>query len=258
MTSARQRGRRPRGSRDPWKAAFFAVAAVALAGGTIWALLGSSFFVVRGVVVLGVGSTSAHARAVHLSGERRVTAAQVRGRAGLALGSPLVSVNTGAVARKVEKIAQVRSARVTRSWPGTIVIVVNLRDPVLAVPERGGFDVVDVAGVVVGRTTAAPSEVPVLASASVRASRLRGDAAVRVAGTVVRELPAWLRRKVRSVRVPVTGSVTLTLTGGMTVVWGGSDRSAAKAAEMAVLLRTKARYYDVSDPAAAVTSDGSG
>jgi len=37
------------------------------------------------------------------------------------------------------------------------------------------------------------------------------------------------------------------------VLWGGAGQSARKAAELSVLLRTHARYYDVSDPGTAVT-----
>jgi hypothetical protein len=37
------------------------------------------------------------------------------------------------------------------------------------------------------------------------------------------------------------------------VSWGSPMHATAKAAELAVLLRTKAGYYDVSDPATAVT-----
>jgi len=48
-------------------------------------------------------------------------------------------------------------------------------------------------------------------------------------------------------------SVTLRLAGGTTVVWGGTGRAAQKSAELAMLLRKHARYYDVSDPTTAVT-----
>jgi len=47
--------------------------------------------------------------------------------------------------------------------------------------------------------------------------------------------------------------VTLSLRGGITVVWGGTDRSAAKAAELEILMRTNASSYNLSDPNTAVT-----
>jgi hypothetical protein len=37
------------------------------------------------------------------------------------------------------------------------------------------------------------------------------------------------------------------------VLWGGTDRAAAKAAELEILMRTNASSYDLSDPYTAVT-----
>jgi hypothetical protein len=61
---------------------------------------------------------------------------------------------------------------------------------------------------------------------------------------------------VRAVAAPSPAAVTLDLRGGITVAWGGTDRPTAKAAELAILMRTKATYYDLSDPGAAVTGQG--
>jgi hypothetical protein len=47
--------------------------------------------------------------------------------------------------------------------------------------------------------------------------------------------------------------VTLALRGGVTVLWGSAAKGSVKAAEVTVLLRTQARYLDVSDPVTAVT-----
>jgi len=65
------------------------------------------------------------------------------------------------------------------------------------------------------------------------------------------ELPAGLRRAVRSVTAPSPDQVTLHLAGGITVLWGGTDRAAAKARELTALMQTHLRYYDVSAPGSA-------
>ena len=49
-----------------------------------------------------------------------------------------------------------------------------------------------------------------------------------------------------SVTAPDPDQVTLRLAGGITVLWGGTDRAAAKAAELTVLMRAHMHYYDVS------------
>jgi len=71
---------------------------------------------------------------------------------------------------------------------------------------------------------------------------------------VVAELPRSLARSLRAVQAPSATGVTLTLRSGVTIVWGGTDRPAAKARELALLMRTHARHYDVSAPGTAVTS----
>jgi cell division protein FtsQ len=213
------------------------VAVVGLAAGVAWALLGSSFFVVR---------------SVRISGSATVPRATVLAAAGVRLGTPLIRVDPGAVARRVERITQVQSARVTKSWPDTVVIWIKRRTAVLAVAARGGFDRMDRYGVVLGWGAAPPPGLILLASPPGSAATLRGNEVVLLTGTVVGDLPAWLRRQVTAVRA-AGGIVTLLLRGGATVTWGGPARGAEKAAELAILLRTGARYYDVSDPVTAVT-----
>ena len=231
--------------RDRWKAAFFGLAAVALVAGVAWALLGSSFFVVRSVRTIGGGG---------------IPRSQVLKAAAITLGTPLIRVDTGAVARRVERITQVQVARVTRSWPDAVVIWTKRRTAVFAVPDGYGFDLMDPFGVVLG-SAARPAGLVVLRSPGGPPGALRGNPAVRAAGTVVQGLPAWLRHRVTAVRASGTAGVTLFLRGGVTVVWGGTGRAADKAREMAILLRSGASYYDVSDPATAVTGtagNGSG
>ncbi len=200
-----------------------------------WALLGPTVLVVRHVRVTGGGA--------------EVSAADVRGAADIRLGTPLARLNAAAAVRRVERIPAVLSARVSRSYPDTVVISVRPRVPALAVRTASGYDLVDAYGVTVSATTSPPLGIPLLTSPP---SVLRGNPAVRVAALVARELPAQLRAAVRSVSATASGA-TLRLTGGITVVWGGPARAAQKAAELSVLLGTHARYYDVSDPATAVT-----
>jgi cell division protein FtsQ len=82
---------------------------------------------------------------------------------------------------------------------------------------------------------------------------LRGDPDLAAAAAVLAGLPAWLRHDVGSVTAPGPDQVTLQLAGRITVLWGAPGRAAAKAEELAILMRTHARYYDVSAPGAALT-----
>ncbi|HEX8005557.1 MAG TPA: FtsQ-type POTRA domain-containing protein, partial [Trebonia sp.] len=108
MTSEERppRPSRPRG-RTPWRAAFFALAAFGVIAGVAWALLDSRLLVVRSVTVAGT---------------RMVPATEVVAAADVPLGTPLIRVNTGQVARRVEGIRQVASATVTKNWPDGLTI----------------------------------------------------------------------------------------------------------------------------------------
>lgn len=223
---------------DPWKTSFFVVAVVALAGGVAWALLGSSFFVVRSVQVSGTGS---------IPRQKVLAAARV------AIGAPLIRVDAAAIARRVDKVTRVQSASVRRSWPDSIVIDVVPRRPTFLVPAGRGYDVIDSYGVVLGRAPWPRGGLVLLKAPAGSVAALRGNDAVLAAGAVVRRLPGWLRRRLAEVKVRQGSRVILILRPRVTIVWGDATRAAAKSAEIGVLLRTKATYYDVSDPGSAVT-----
>jgi cell division protein FtsQ len=227
-TSARSR-------RDPWRVAFFGVLVLAILAGAAWALLGSSLLVVRHEQV---------------SGNRDLSPAAVVAAAGIRPGTPMASLDTGAAARRVEQITQVLTASVARSWPDTVVITVRMRIPALAVASGGQFALIDGSGVTVRSSRRRPAGMPLLTHPP---AQLRGSGGVRAAVTILARLPRRLRRLIESVSAQSADTVTFTLRGGITVVWGGSGQDAAKAAELAVLMRTRARYYDVSDPRTAVT-----
>lgn len=230
------------GARRPgelWRAACFVFAAVAIVAGLAWALLGSSLLVVRSVQVTGV----------HL-----VTRAEVLAAAGIRSGTPLIRIDTSVVARRVDRLPPVQSAHVTRAWPDKIVISVQERTPALAVAGPGGFGLVDEFGVTVRQAASKPPAMPLLtAPVPGPGAALRGSPAVRAAVIVLRELPPRLRHRVQSVSAQAATSVTLQLGGGVQILWGGTDRPAPKLRELSLLMRVRARYYDVSDPTVAVT-----
>jgi len=225
---------------------FFGLAAVAIVAGVAWALLGSRFLVVRSVQVTGTGP--------------QVSRAQVLAAARIPAGLPLIRVNTAAVAQRVGGIREVQSAQVSRNWPHTVVISVRLRTPVFAVAvARGGYALVDAYGVDVRDSPRRPPGLPLLqltagaagAGGAAGPSSLRPVA--RAAAAVLHELPPRIARRVAVVRAPTPAEVSLQLGNGAVIVWGDASRSAEKARELALLMRTHARLYDVSAPGTAVT-----
>jgi cell division protein FtsQ len=232
-------GRRPR---TRWRAAFFALAGVAIVVGVGWALLGDRVFVVRSVTVTGT----------HL-----LASGQVIEAANVPLGTPLLRVDAGTVARRVEALNDVASASVSEDWPDHLVIAVTERVPAMAVRMAGGgYDLVDPSGVIVRMTKTPPAALPVFVT-SLPGSALRGNPAVTAAAGVLGELEPWLARQVAQVRaVPVTAGpeqVTLNLRDGKTVQWGSTDNAAQKNRELSILLPGKIHEIDVSAPGAVVT-----
>jgi cell division protein FtsQ len=213
--------------------AFVALAVAGLVAAAGWVLFGSSLLVVRSVTV---------------SGTRLVPRSEVLAAAGVVPGTPLIRVNTARAAARIERISQVSSAQVTRSWPNRLVIVVRERTPALVLPAYGGgYDIADADGVVLKRVARRPADLPLYPTVAPEGA-LRGNPDLAAAVAVLGELPAQMRRSVISVTAPNPDQVTLRLAGGITVLWGDTGRAAAKARALTVLMRAHLHYYDVSAP----------
>jgi cell division protein FtsQ len=235
-------GRRSRRTRTRWRAAFFAFAAVTVVVVVCWALLGNRVFVVRSVTVTGT----------HLT-----TPAEVITAAGVPLGTPLLSVNAGAVTRRVEAVNDVASATVTKDWPDHLVIAVTERVPLMAVRmAAGGYDLVDPSGVIVSYTKARPATLPLLQT-SLTGSALRGDPSVTAAADVLAELQPSLARQVAVVTAALAPAgpeqVTLNLRDGVGIQWGSVGDAAQKNRELAILLAGQAHDINVSAPGTVIT-----
>jgi cell division protein FtsQ len=237
--------------RIPWRTRFFALAGVAVVALVAWVLLGDRVFIVRSVTVTGT---------------RLVSTSQVIEAADVPLGTPLTSVNPGAVTRRVETIRQVSSATVTLDWPDHVAIAVTERVPAIAVRmANGSYDLVDPSGVVVLSVTAKPAGLP-LFTTPLSGAALRADPGVAAASAVLAELAPSLARTVSSVSVAQVPSgsggggafaesqqVTLSMKGGKTIVWGDPSNAAAKNRELGIVLRNGVNYVNVSAPGTVIT-----
>ena len=99
---------------------------------------------------------------VTVSGTERTTVDEVRNAAGITIGEPLLSVDPGAVAARVEELPWVASATVSRSWPATVEVQVAERVPVAVIQVTDSLAaMVDADGWVVGveeREAGGPTE----------------------------------------------------------------------------------------------------
>lgn len=205
-----------------------AVAVLVLAG-TVW--------VVGFTGVLGV-------RTVAVQGVRVLSVEQVRAAAAVPDGRPLARVDVAAVTERVRRLAGVARVTVARSWPRTLRITVTERRGVAVVRRGGAPWLVDGTGVVFQRLAARPPALPLLDVPEVAAALPARTAAL----TALTALTAAVGKQVTTVRAPTPDSVTFTLTGNRTVLWGGAGQAPAKAAALAALLRRPGTRYDVSTP----------
>ncbi len=204
-------------------------------GALAWALLGTSLLGVREVAV---------------SGSQIAGPEAVRAAAEVAPGTPLLRLDTGAIADRVRALPSVADVDVRRSFPHTLVIAVTERTPAVVVPEPGGFALVSADGVVYHHVTEAPAGVAVVRLATAGPE----DPATLAALRVVAALTPQLRAVLAEVLAPSPTRISLALSDGRTVVWGDAESSDTKAAVATALLGEPGDTIDVSIPDVATVS----
>ena len=217
-----------------WKPVLAVLLLLALVVGSVWAVFFSSWLAVKGVAVAGASTLSPD---------------EVRSAAAVTSGEPLARVDLARVRARVEALAIVKSADVTREWPDHVLVSVEEREAVAVVSIGGRIRGMDEAGVVFRDYARAPAGLP-----QVRTSTDTRSDALEEAARVVGALPADVARLVDHVAVETVDQISLVLRDGRTVVWGSADESALKARVTEVLLRQPAKTYDVSVPGQPTTA----
>jgi cell division protein FtsQ len=222
---ARSRQRRLRAAL-PWAVGVGAVAAVGL---LVWTVYGTSVFGVREVRVVGAAVASVD---------------QVRVAAAVGTASPLARVDVDEVRARVEALAPVDRAVVTRDWPSTVVVQVVERTPVAAVPWGEAFLLLDDEGVAFTQVPKAPSGLPVARLANPAPE----DVNTRAALTVLAALTDELREQLTVLSVEAPARINLALRQDREVWWGDDTNSEMKARVATALLARDGKRIDVSAP----------
>lgn len=211
-----------------WKYLLLAVVLLAVAVGTVWLVWFSSYLAVRSVEV---------------SGADRIGSAAVLAAAEVPEGEPLARLDLATVRSRVQALADVRGAEVTRTWPDTVTISVEERTPVAVVEIGGRLRGLDVEGVVFRDYKTAPDDLP-----RVETPPDTDRDALLEAASVVSALPDDLTRRVDHVEVLTVDQISLELRDGRTVLWGSAEESDAKSEVLVALLEQPGSTYDVSVP----------
>src|SRR6185437_2497326 len=156
---------------------------------------------------------------------------EVIGAAAIKPGTPLLQVDTDAVAERVAAIRRVASARVQRQYPSTLRVTVIERMPVVVKDYPDGPHLFDKDGVDFANAPP-PAGVPYLDADNPGPS----DPATRAALQVITALRPDVAGQVGRIAAPSVAAITLTLTDGRVVVWGTTDRTDEKALKLGALM----------------------
>ncbi len=110
-------------------------------------------------------------RHVRIAAVGAVSRAQVLSVTGLSHPRPLIEIDTGQLAARLDAVADLGGARVRRSWPVTVVVGVTQRTPVAAVPRpatgsvAAGWATVDATGRVLADMAGPPPGLPIVQNA---------------------------------------------------------------------------------------------
>lgn len=183
------------------------------------------------------------ARVTAITGLVTVTQGEVEQAAAIAPDTPLLQIDTDAVAGRVATIRRVASARVQREYPSTLRITIEERVPVVVKDYPDGPHLFDRDGVDFASAPPPPG-LPYLDADSPGPTDPPTLAALQVLTALRPEVAGQVAR----VSAPSVASITLTLIDGREVIWGTTDRTEEKALKLGALLTQPGRTYDVSSP----------
>jgi cell division protein FtsQ len=225
-----------------------------------WVLAGVGSLVLVAAVVALLQTPLFSARAITVTGVHPETGtATIVAAAGLERHPPLISLNPGAVAGRVESLPFIATASVSRHWPDGVQITVTEREPVLQMAGPGAsWSVLDGHGrtlrvgparlpglVVLIVHTASGGVPPAAVGHSLPASASAGL-------LVCRSLPKAFSGQVVSVTVAADASIGLALNSGINVLLGTSADLTAKFEDVAAIIAHGALHptstIDVSVP----------
>ncbi|MFE1595262.1 cell division protein FtsQ/DivIB [Nocardia sp. NPDC058705] len=211
-------------------------------GYRLWTVV--AVVVVSLLVVLAWFTPALSVRTVQVDGLSAVPEAEVRGLLEIPDGRSMLRIDTTAIAQRVAAIPKVRSVRVQRKFPSTVLVTVVERTPVVYFDAPDGAHLIDAESVEFAIEPEPPIGVPKLLTEG----SFTGPAAARAAVDVLVTLPPALSVQVGEVVARSISDVSLSLRDGRKVVWGGTGDGERKAAVVLPLLTREGTVFDVSSP----------
>ncbi|MGH3690652.1 MAG: FtsQ-type POTRA domain-containing protein [Microbacterium sp.] len=186
---------------------------------------------------------------ITVAGATTLDPAAIEGALSDQLGTPLALVDSSRVKAALLAFPLIETYALEARPPHDLTVRIVERTPVGVIRSEAGYTLVDAAGVALSTTSDQPAGQPVIDAQGGVDSE-----AFRSAGLVVRSLPADVRAGLTGVSASTADDVTLTLSSGLTVVWGSAEKSVLKAAALSatMIANPGAETIDVTSPDVAV------
>jgi len=188
---------------------------------------------VLALVLVAIFSPILALRTVVVEGTSRVDVAAVQEAVESQLGTPLALIDYGRIDAALRGFPVIRSYTTETIPPGTMVVHVTEREPVVTIASPAGdFLFVDAAGVTVERSPARLEGVPLVTQSGTSLPNPAFDAAVEV----LLAMPGELRTQIDTIDAKTRDDVWLTLAGvPQAVKWGSADDSLTKVRLLEIL-----------------------
>lgn len=213
-----------------------------------WSTIGAIVVLIGGSVAAAYSPLFAVEK-ITVAGASTLDPAAIEAALGEQLGTPLALVDSSEVKAALLAFPLIETYSLEARPPHDLTVRIVERTPVGVIRSDAGYTLVDAAGVALSTTSDQPAGQPLLeVTGGVEST------AFESAGLVVRSLPADIRAQLTGVRASTADDVTLTLSTGLTVVWGSAEKSATKALVLARALGANpdASTVDVSSAETAV------
>lgn len=162
---------------------------------------------------------------IRVSGVSRLQVDEVVAVSGLTVGQPLLGLNTGAAADRLEQQPWIQSAKVERSWDGDITMTIVERIPVGVVrTDDGATQLVDGTGALLGDVTEVDGALPRIANVT--------EGTLALASL----LPAGVRSRIVEVRSDEESRLLLSLRPAGTVEFGPANALPEKVATLVTVM----------------------
>lgn len=191
----------------------------------VWAASLASIAVVVLATVVLVLSPALSLRDVQVEGSTTVSEAEIQEALSGLYGEPLARISNDRVATALKSIRVIQAFETRIEPPGTLVIILNERQPLGAVSRGGVFVVVDAAAVELWSQPEPPEDLPIILVEADRTSP-----SFEAVSRVLLALPPEISSSVEGVTASTLDDVRFTMReSSHEVIWGSAERSQEKA-----------------------------